>query len=177
MQMPSFLALWHIMDHLARKQYRLNQLSSMFTVSYERASIAVQSPPWGKSKIRDSLQNYRDIAAWLSRWFLQSWWATRRSKYIVIFTYLLLRKIDFFLTVEYWISRLHWQKESGNHKKLQWNGLFRTFTEVRVVDSSDSLCPLKYAINTQFSFSVLKCFSFLQSQRQTANAGRLPCTK
>lgn len=44
----------------------------------------------GGCKIRDSLQNNRDIAAWLLRWFLQSWFAAGRSKYIVrvIFIYL-----------------------------------------------------------------------------------------
>lgn len=50
--MPSSLVLWLTMDLLARKQCSLNQLSLMFTVSYQKASFAVQSLPPGQMKAK-----------------------------------------------------------------------------------------------------------------------------
>lgn len=45
----------------------------------------------GESKIKNSLQNYRVTAAWLLKWFLQNWFASRRSEYLAKVIFIIFR--------------------------------------------------------------------------------------
>lgn len=146
--MPSFLALWLILDHLARKQCSLNQLSLMFTVSYH---LLYKVHFQGKGKQNEE-QFTKLESAWLLKWLLQNWFASRRFEYIAKVIFIIFRFTWDFIFPN---NRILNTKISLTRKKvlaIKSYRLWRILREVIVMIKVTLCASLKYAVNTQYSF-------------------------